>query len=191
MRRKRKEAEEGGRPVVYWDACVFILHLTNNQRDPVKAELVREQVRKLDDGEIIVVTSVLTLTEVLECTIPPENRLRLETLKQMPDRLAIVQVSMPIAEAAHDIRSGLKASPKGGTKTVSTADAIHVATAIDHKCEVLYTFDQNDRVRSLGLIPLSGIPEVKNLRIEKPPAPPQKSMDADWEGQSGQEHEDE
>jgi len=188
MRHKKQEGE-GDPRLVYWDACIFIAHLKNEQRAVEEVDAVGEQFRRLDDGEIVVVTSTLTLTEVLECDIPAENRAKLETLKQMPDRLKLDQVSMPIAELAHDIRSDIKASGTWGGRTVKTADAIHIATAWVNKCEVMYTFDENCRGGGLGLLPLSGTDAVRKLLIQKPPTPTQTTLDREWD--SGKVREDE
>jgi len=187
MRRKK---QEGGRPLVYWDACIFIAHLKNEQRAIGEMDAVREQVRRLDEGETVVVASTLTLTEVLECDIPAENLPKLQGLKQIPDRLMFAQVSMPIAELAHDIRSDIKASGVWNGKTVKTPDAIHIATALTNGCEVLYTFDENCRGDGLGLIRLSGTNAVRKLPIEKPPPPKQTTMDREWDSRESVDDEE-
>jgi hypothetical protein len=72
---------------------------------------------------------------------------------------------------AHDIRDYyiIRAQEHGG-KTLSTADAIHLATAILYRADEFHTFDERGSAKNLGLIPLSGNVGGHSLKICKPKA---------------------
>ena len=182
MKRIEGEARRKRKPVVYWDACLFIDWLKGKPRTiPAETEGLAEQVRQFEANELTVVTSTLTVVEVLESYIPDEQRPKLESLKQMPDKLFLAQVRHQEAILAHDIRDYYKRLGGQEALTVATADAIHLATAILYKCDVFYTFDEENRkddrgVKCLGLIPLSGNVAGHNLRIERPPPPAQSNL---------------
>jgi hypothetical protein len=161
---------DGKRPRVYWDSWVIIEWLKDT-KDPG----VEEQVRRMRAGEVAVVTSAITLVEVLECTIPEERKILLRSLGQMPNKLEIVALGQKEAERAHEIRNHYKEADPEEAKTVATQDAVHLATANLRECEVFYTGDGESSRRSgrcLKLIPLSGDGGVYGMRIERPPAPP-------------------
>lgn len=74
-----------------------------------------------------------------------------------------------IAAVAHDLRdyySNRKA--EFGGKTLSTPDAIHLATAIIYRVSEFHTFDNDGDAKSLGLLPLSGDVGGNRLIICKP-----------------------
>jgi predicted nucleic acid-binding protein len=179
MSGKARRPKNDKKPVVYWDTCIVISLIKKEQRaDSTETEAIRELRRKLDAGEITVVTSAITLTEVLDSEIPDGNRGELQKLQQMPDRFSLVDVGPAEAEKAHAIRDHYKKMPEKQGKTVSTPDAIHLATAIIWECDAFYTFDEKDHdgKKTLGLLPLSGDDAVDNLVIRKPPPPAERPL---------------
>ena len=141
---------------IYWDACIFIAHFKNETRpDPLDMQGVQELVKKIDEGKLHLVTSVITLTEVLQSHMGTENQTLFKQLFQRRN-CHLVDVTSKIAEISHDIRDYYQQQKQvDNLPTVTTADAIHLATAIDFSCSHFYTFDENDeRNKRRALIPL-------------------------------------
>lgn len=144
--------------IIYWDSDAFLGWLQNEEG---KANLCRATFDRAAKGELILVTSALTIAEVLWTRNSP---------KLTADRAAIVRrffrrsyiriraVTRTISETAQDVVWDHGIKPK---------DAIHVATALDAKVTVLETFD-------LGLIAKSGI---LGLDIRTPQPSIQGSLD--------------
>jgi hypothetical protein len=82
-------------------------------------------------------------------------------------RIKTVSVDIRVASIAHDLRNHY--AQKGG-KTLSTTDAIHLATAVLYRADEFHTFDEGGSNRSLGLIPLCGDVGGHKLRVCKPVA---------------------
>lgn len=143
--------------IYYWDANIFIAWLTGESRSPDEIEGIQSQVRKIDACEAHLVTSVLTLVEVLETGVTLDKRNQLKSLFQR-ENCHLVDVTKEVAEIARDIR--VSQSSQG--RKIKTPDAIHLATAIFFSCPVFYTFDQG--------LPSSIEVCGKKLRIEKPQA---------------------
>jgi predicted nucleic acid-binding protein len=116
--------------------------------------IVREVIQRAKRREVRLITSVLTSVEVLAAKLP----VGLETLFYgLMKRLNRVGMDSKCAGLAHDLRNYYvsKASEYGG-KTVSTPDAIHLATAVHYRADEFHTFDHDGGSKSLGLLPLSG-----------------------------------
>ena len=160
-----------GKGHVYLDTCIFISQFNGEIRDdPLERAGVEELERKISAEEIDIVTSVITFTEVLESGVLPEAREKLERMFWRPNCL-YVGVDRQIAEIAHDIRDFYRKKQEiDGLPTVTTPDALHLATAIRRGCPTFYTFDKNDKQKkSRGLIPLGPMVADKySLSIEKP-----------------------
>ncbi len=126
---------------VYWDACIFIKHISTKPgvpsvQDKLIIDGIDEVINEAENGRMIIVTSSLTRVEVLDCKIPPDGVTRY--LKFL--RREIVQeydVDPRIGNAAHDIRAFYR---KVG-RSLSVPDAIHVATACLRGAIELHTLD--------------------------------------------------
>ena len=124
--------------------------LKDEKRSRGEMDGVRETIARQRRREVKIMTSVVTSVEVLSAKIPVGmDRLFADLLK----RISRVGVDSRVATVAHDLRNHY--AQKGG-KTVSTTDAIHLATAIHYRADEFHTFDEGGSNRSLGLIPLSG-----------------------------------
>lgn len=154
----------GSEPLYYWDTCLFLAWLKDEERSRGEMDGVRETIARQRRREVKITTSVVTSVEVLSAKIPVGmDRLFADLLK----RISRVGVDSRVATVAHDLRNHY--AQKGG-KTVSTTDAIHLATAIHYRADEFHTFDEGGSNRSLGLIPLSGDVGGHKLRICKPVA---------------------
>lgn len=154
----------GSSPVYYWDACLFLAWIMDEERPTGEMDGVREIIDLSRKRDAVIMTSVLTSVEVLAAKIP----VGMDTLfQQLMRRVNRVGIDTKIVTLAHDIRNHYA---KLGGKTVATPDAIHLATAIIYRAVEFHTFDRDGSRQSLGLIPLSGDVAGNRLKICKPQA---------------------
>lgn len=136
----------------YWDSDCFIGWL---QDEPDKADLCQKVLHEARLGKISIVTSALTLAEVLVLRgherISAEKRLLVERFFRS-EFILVRSVTRRISEAARELVWERGIYPK---------DAIHVATALDAKLSTLNTFDR-DLIKKSNLV---GNPK---LVIERP-----------------------
>jgi predicted nucleic acid-binding protein len=147
--------------LIYWDSCAFLGWL---QEETDKVDLCRGTLERAKAGEVGIVTSALTLTEVLWTKGAPKlERDKALTLRRFfrHSYIRVYNVTHTVAEVAQDVVWSHKIKPK---------DAIHVATAIELKVPYLETFD-------IGLLKKSGLVGTPPLQIRHPIAPLQGSLD--------------
>jgi len=129
----------GGKAPVYFDASVFIAWLVNEARkwgsEAITA--IGRMLKTSENGDLVVVTSIITRIEVLDYFLDEEGRQSFKDL-YVKQNLQFWDVDLRIAEKAHEIRTYTK--EKTGT-AMHTPDAIHLATALHTDCNQLYTFD--------------------------------------------------
>jgi predicted nucleic acid-binding protein len=146
--------------LIYWDSDAFLGWL---QAEPGKMELCQGTLDRADRGEILIITSALTIAEVLWLRGGPRvTKDKAEILRKFFRRsyIKVRGVSRSIAEAAQDVVWDHDIRPK---------DAIHVATALDASIGILETFDED-------LIKKSGVLGDPPLTIRKPVAPRQGKL---------------
>jgi len=144
--------------LVYWDSVVFIDLI---EETPGRHETLKAISDSAERAEARIVTSALTLAEVSKLNnlrLLPEwaEKKILEFFEN--DYITVRDVSRPVCEMARPIIRGHGLKPP---------DAIHVATALMAKAQVLHTYD-GDLLGKNGLITnplLTGCPP---LRIEVP-----------------------
>ena len=171
----------GDDPLYYWDTCLFLAWINDEERKSGEMDGVREVIERSKRSECRIMTSVLTSVEALQSKLP----VGMENLFYgLMKRLHRVGMDSKCAGLAHDIRNyyATRADEHGG-KILSTPDAIHLATAILYRADEFHTFDNDGDARTLGLLPLSGNvgghrlkickPEAKNpgLDLRRPPRP--------------------
>ncbi|MCK4606783.1 MAG: type II toxin-antitoxin system VapC family toxin [candidate division Zixibacteria bacterium] len=116
----------------YWDSDVF-LGLFNEEKD--KVNKCKGVIRLAEDGEITIVTSALTLTEVVWIKgLPRLSEESEDKIRRFFEQgyIAVRPVDRVIAEDARQLIWKHGVQPK---------DAIHVATALELELSVLDTFD--------------------------------------------------
>lgn len=146
--------------IVYWDSCAFLAWL---QADPGQAELCAGTLERAKAGEVGIVTSTLTLTEVLWTKGGPKLPAEKAGLLRQFFRLSYVRlhnVTRGVAEGAQDVVWNHGIKPK---------DAIHIATALELKAPTFETFD-GDLLKKSGTIGDPG------LIIRKPIGPRQQGF---------------
>lgn len=158
----------GADPVYYWDTCLFLAWIKDEERPTGEMDGVREIIQRFKRREVKIVTSVLTQVEVLQSRLPVGiGHLFLELIK----RITRLGTDTKVALVAHDIRDYyMVRKAEYGGKTLSVPDAIHLATAILYRVDEFHTFDNDGDSKSLGLIPLSGNVGGHRLIICRPQA---------------------
>lgn len=142
----------------YWDACVFLAWLKEEQDNLVQCEAA---LREAEAGKLIIVTSTLTLAETLylvkgEMPVSPETREKVRSFFEN-DYILMAELDRPTGELAQDVV---------WDHNVRHKDAVHVATAVNLRerlgIEQLDTFDG----------PLAGLNgKVQGLPIGEPNLP--------------------
>jgi predicted nucleic acid-binding protein len=132
---------------LYWDSDAFLGWLQN---EPGKEHLCRATFERAGRGEVILVTSALTIAEVLWTKNAPRiSKDKAELVRRFFRRsyIRIRNVSRAISESAQGLVWDHNIMPK---------DAIHVATAIEAKVMALETFDKDliRKSKTVGSPPL-------------------------------------
>ena len=158
----------GAEPIYYWDTCLFVAWIKDEERPTGEMDGVREVIDKHKRRQVKIITSTLTTVETLQCKLPVGLDNLFHGLLKRVTRLGM---DSKVASLAHDIRDryAKRASEFDG-KTLSTPDAIHLATAILYRATEFHTFDRDGSAKSLGLLPLSGNVGGHRLTICKPQA---------------------
>ncbi len=117
----------------YWDSCVFLAWLNDDPEQAPKCEGVLDAA---DQGKLRIVTSALTITEVLFTKgyekIDIRDRDKVEALFKS-SFITVIDVSRFIAEHARELV---------WTNDVRPKDSIHVSSAIYAKVDEFNTFDE-------------------------------------------------
>jgi predicted nucleic acid-binding protein len=117
----------------YWDSDCFLGWL---QAEPDKEDLCRAVLQSAEDGKILIVTSALTLAEVLMTRgrprIPASDREKVEKFFRS-NYIVVRNITRRVAELGRTLVWDHKIAPK---------DALHLATAIDSKLVLMNTFDK-------------------------------------------------
>lgn len=117
---------------IYWDSNCFLAHF---KAEDVKAEKCDGVIQKAERGEVLIVTSALTLAEVLWMRGGPRlSKDKAELVQKFFRRsyIRVYNVTRKIAESAQVLVWDNSIKPK---------DAIHVSTALHLSVDALETFD--------------------------------------------------
>jgi predicted nucleic acid-binding protein len=145
------------REIRYWDSAVFLAYFLEEAGRVDCCTAILEDAEK---GKILIVTSALTLAEVLvlrgQQRIPRDEILKQKVTNFFKNEYISVQnVTRQVGELARDLVWDHGIQPK---------DAIHVASAIIVEAPILETYDG-------PLIGKSGKVGNPPLTIREPPAP--------------------
>lgn len=136
----------------YWDSDCFLGFL---QAEQGKVDLCRQVLNRAANGDIQIITSALTIAEVLN--LKGHDKIGADRRQQVIDffkksYITPISITRRIAERSRDLVWDDGIAPK---------DALHVATALHAQVPLLNTFDG-------GLIGKSGKVGSPPLVIEKP-----------------------
>lgn len=135
-------------------------------------EGVADVVRDVDNGEAVLMSSVMTRTEVLDCRLSEEAR-RLFDRALQRQHVQLIAQDIRVAQLSHEIRNYHQ---ERGAK-LSSPDAIHLATAILYQADEFHTFDgSGPSAKKSTLIPLSGLVAGQYRLTIKVPSSPQPSL---------------
>jgi predicted nucleic acid-binding protein len=154
----------GKRPLLYWDTSVLLAWIKNENRPNREMDGVNDVAQGIIKGHFTLLTSVMTHTEVLESTLSPDAQAKFMALFKRRN-CQMVATDHRIAALSSEIRNYYQMQKlKDGLPSLSSPDAIHLATAIHYTVKEFHTFDERDQPnKRRGLIPLT---------ICKPPIPP-------------------
>lgn len=123
----------------YWDSDCFLGWLLE---EADKVEHCRQVLSAADDGKVLIVTSALTIAEVLalrgRIKIPHRDREKVENFFRQ-DYIVVRNITRRVSEAARSFVWDFGVAPK---------DALHVATALDAKLTLMNSFDKGLRKKT-------------------------------------------
>jgi predicted nucleic acid-binding protein len=118
----------------YWDANAFLAYFQEEKGRVDSCEAVLELAEK---GKVLIVTSALTLSEVLALRgakrLPPNPKMKKKVIDFFKNEyIAVQNVTREVAESSRDLVWDHGIKPK---------DSIHVASAISAGVSVFETYD--------------------------------------------------
>lgn len=120
------------RESIYWDSNAFLGYL---KEETEKVDACGNVLQAAENGQLVVVTSALTLAEVIYLKgspkLPQEQRTKVDAFFKA-EYISVRNVTRATTELARDLVWDNNIRPK---------DAIHVATACLYKVPVLHTYD--------------------------------------------------
>lgn len=126
---------------------------------------------EIESDQAILVTSVISRSEIFEADLTDEQKEVYRRLFQRPNHVEYGADSR-ISDKASRLRHDSRTKPGGPVLTVP--DSIHLATAMILEVDEFHTFDgAGRRTRGVPLLPLSGTPLVEGLKICVPSKPPE------------------
>ncbi len=147
--------------------------ITAEQRkDQSETAALSGLMNELDNKEIMVVSSTLIDTEVLEADMTDQQKAIFQDVLKRRSVVQIKDPTRPIMATSSEIRNfykNLKNQDQNALKSPSTPDAIHLATAIYYECDAFFTLDEKNKPDGCGLLKLTNpIAGAYNLDICKP-----------------------
>lgn len=64
----------------YWDSCIFLALLQNEEHRPGELEYLQDQAQKFDMGVVGIVTSSIAMVEVYEARLSSEQAVRIKSM---------------------------------------------------------------------------------------------------------------
>ena len=152
--------------LLYWDSCIFLAWLKDESRPGDEMAGLGSIAREIEKKNFSVITSVITIAEILTGRSSEEVVTEFGKLFQRSN-FQMINVDERIATKASEIRNHYieKAKREKGS-SIRFADSLHLATAITSRVSRFHTFDGSHEKR--GLLDLNGDVAGYPLVIEKP-----------------------
>ena len=151
----------------YWDTGPFLAWL---KQEAYRIDEVEPVIRAAQDGKVLLVTSSVTLVEVVKLdqknapvAVPPEDA---ETIRKFFERSSI-------NIRTFDRNTAALARQLIWDHGLETRDAMHLATAVRWKMPLIETYDRKDLISLDGKV---GTPPIE-IRTPKYDVPPEESDD--------------
>ena len=158
------------RPIYYWDTSIFVAWLQNENRPNSEMSGVAETAEKIHANQAILITSDQLRVELLPATFTPAAREKFDRFFQRRNA-QMKRIDTRITTLAQTIRNYYQEQRQSGQdhrRTVGSADAIHLATAIQYEATQFHTFDDGGK-DGRSLLELNGNVAGYPLVICKPP----------------------
>jgi predicted nucleic acid-binding protein len=165
----------GKQQIIYWDTSVLLAWIKDEPRPNHEMDGVNDIADKIHKNNIILLTSVITDTEVLDSMLNDSEKQRLADFFKHPN-CQKVDVDPKISQLTSNIRDYYQQQKLiNNSPTLTVPDAIHLATAIHYEANAFHTFDEGKK-GGLNLLSLNGNVAGNPLVVCKPPIPPQPSL---------------
>jgi hypothetical protein len=159
---------------IYWDSCIFFVWIKDEPQDESVKNGIEQTIELAYQGNVIIVTSAVTLIEVLQSKMTSEQKQKFREIFHHRS-LQLVDLERRIAEKAAVIREAYDSrtyDKKGnciGGSFMSLGDSIHIATALHLGVNEMHTLDgSGKRMRRLDLLKLNGNVAGMRLAILRP-----------------------
>jgi predicted nucleic acid-binding protein len=159
----------------YWDSCIFFAWIKQETCWPEEVTRgIEQEIEQAYSKELIIVTSVLTLNEVLQSQMSKEQKERYQGIFHHPS-LQLVEIDRRIASdaavirEAHDTRVFDRDGNRIAGCLMSMGDSFHLATAIRYEVNAFKTLDGSSRhKRQFDLLALNGNVALSRLAVNMP-----------------------
>lgn len=156
----------GTKPRYYWDTCIYFAWLRQEEAHKEQLPAINDNANENKKKNNTIVTSVITLMEVLENLEPDEERQFQECMR--PGAHELKELTMPIARKARFYRGYYLKNLVEGSR-LSFPDAIHLATAMLETVDEVHTLDDGKKDKhKFSLLKLDGSVAGDVMKVCKP-----------------------
>ncbi len=152
-----------GRRRLYWDTSLFLCFLNRDERD--RSSICEDVLQHASMGEVLILTSTYTIVEVIR----PRKKAIPKSRQLTPNEITKIKSMFrwPFIQTIElDDRVALYASDMARDYNLTPADAVHAASAILWKADVLQAWDRDYTVIS-HILPVEAPQHLsKQMRIE-------------------------
>lgn len=148
----------GTKRKIYWDTGIYCAWLSEERANQKYLPAIRELLKEAGNGKVVIMTSVITLAEILECKYEDAVYKRFQKTFN-PYSHVKIDVDTRVAEQASLYRGHYNS--KEPPIKVRTPDAIHMATGALYEADEIWTFDE-------GMLRFDGNLMGENIIIRRP-----------------------
>jgi predicted nucleic acid-binding protein len=149
--------------IYYWDSCIYIAWMKAEVcHGAVALDAMTRIAEDCERGRCRIITSALIHTEVLQSKVSSD--IYRKFCGAFGRYHQCYDVDSPTSRRAGALREIVWP----GDRTLGTADAIHLATALLRKADEFWTFDEGKKGRDAGLLELQGCQAIRPLRVTRP-----------------------